>query len=292
MPTIVLSGAFVGLVYGLLAVGLVITYRTSRIVNFAFGETGMLAAFVYFDIRLGRNTSTFTHDHGIVLALLVALAVGAVIGLAMEWTIARPLRDNPTLNGMVATVAASLLFVTFAVRRWGIEVRPIKPLVEGAGVQLFGLTISPSQLLIAGCTAVALCGLTAVYRFTNVGLRFRATALNPYAAALSGINTNATSMATWAMAGALSAMSGILIAPLVAPNVFFMTLLALRGFAAALVGGLTSIWGGFVAGVLLGVFEAVVAYESPVKGLTDVIVALGIVVLVVARPAGLVRAEY
>jgi branched-chain amino acid transport system permease protein len=99
-------------------------------------------------------------------------------------------------------------------------------------------------------------------------------------------------MVTWAMAGALSAMSGILIAPLVAPNVFFMTLLALRAFAAALVGGLTSIWGGFVAGVLLGVFEGVVAYESPVAGITDVIVAVGIIVLLVARPGGLVRAEY
>jgi branched-chain amino acid transport system permease protein len=292
MRTVVLSGAFVGLVYGLLAVGLVVTYRTSRIINFAYGETGMLAAFVYFDIRLGHNTSTFTHDHGIVVALLAALALGALIGLAMEWAIARPLRDNPTVNGMVGTIAASLLFVTFAVRRWGIEVRPTKPLVEGAGIHLLGLTISPSQLLIAACTAVILCGLAAVYRFTTLGLRFRATALNPYAAALSGINTNATSMVTWAMAGALSAMSGILIAPLVAPNVFFMTLLALRAFAAALVGGLTSIWGGFVAGVLLGVFEGVVAYESPVAGITDVIVAVGIIVLLVARPGGLVRAEY
>jgi branched-chain amino acid transport system permease protein len=292
VPTIVLSGAFVGLIYGLLAVGLVVTYRTSRIINFAYGETGMLAAFIYFDIRLGTKTSTFTHDHGIVLALAAALLLGAAIGLAMEWAIARPVRDNPTLNGMVGTIAASLLFVTFAVRRWGIEVRPTKPLVEGVGVHVFGLTVSPSQLLIGLCTIVVLCGLAIVYRLTSLGLRFRATALNPYAASLCGINTNATSMVTWAMAGALSAMSGILIAPLVAPNVFFMTLLALRAFAAALVGGLTSIWGGFLAGVLLGVFESVVAYKSPVTGITDVIVALGIIVLVVARPGGLVRAEY
>ena len=99
-------------------------------------------------------------------------------------------------------------------------------------------------------------------------------------------------MATWALAGALSAVSGILIAPLVAANVFFMTLLALRAFAAALVGGLTSIWGGFLAGVVLGVLEAVVAFKSPVTGITDVVVAGGIILLLVARPGGLVRAQY
>lgn len=292
MSTVVLNGLFVGLVYGLLAVGLVVIYRTSRIINFAYGETGMLATFVYFDIRLGTNTSTFTKDHGIVVALLAALALGAVIGVVMEVAIARPIRDNPTLNGMVGTIAASLLFVTFAVRRWGIEVRPIKPLIEGDGIKVLGLTISPSQLLIGGWTIAVIGGLAALYRFTSVGLRLRATAVNPYAAALSGINTNATSMLTWGMAGALSAVSGILIAPLVAVNVFFMTLLALRAFAAALVGGLTSMWGGFLAGVFLGVLESVVAYKSPLRGITDAIVALGIIVLVVSRPGGLVRADY
>jgi branched-chain amino acid transport system permease protein len=292
MPTIVLNGVFVGLIYGLLAVGLIVTYRTSRIINFAYGETGMLAAFAYFDIRLGSNTSTFTRDHGVLVALPAALVLGALIGLAMEWAIARPIRANPTLNGMVATIAASLLFLTFATHRWGIEVRPTKPLVEGVGVKVAGLTISPSQILIGVCTLAILGGLAALYRFTSVGLRFRATALNPYGAALSGVNTNATSMMTWAIAGALSALSGVLIAPLVAVNVFFMTLLALRAFAAALVGGLTSIWGGFLAGVLLGVFEGVVAYKSPVAGITDAVVAVGIIVLVVARPGGLVRAQY
>src|SRR5437016_2064267 len=128
MSTVILNGLFVGLVYGLLAIGLVVIYRTSRIINFAYGETGMVATFFYFDIRLGSNVSTFSKDHGIVLALLAAVAIGAGIGIVMEVPIARPLRNNTTLNGMVGTIAASLLLVTFAVRRWGIEVRPIKPL--------------------------------------------------------------------------------------------------------------------------------------------------------------------
>ena len=291
MSTVVVSGAFVGLVYGLLAVGLVVTYRSSRIINFAYGETGMLAAMVYFDIRLGTGSGVLT-DHGILVALPAALVLGAVIGAAMEFFIARPLRDNPTLNGMVATIAASLLFLTYAIHRWGIQSRPTKELISGDGVRLAGITIAPSQILILICTVVIIGGLGALYRYTTLGLRLRATALDPYAAALTGINTNMTAMGTWAIAGALSALSAILISPLVAMNVFFMTLLALRAFAAALVGGLTSMWGAFSAGLLLGVLEAVVKYKSSIAGITDVAIAGGILAMLLVRPGGLVRAHY
>jgi len=291
MSAVVVNGIFVGLVYGLLAVGLVVVYRVSRIVNFAYGETGMLAAFVFFGMRLETGVVGVT-DHGIVLALPVAIALGAAIGAAMEWVIARPLRKNPVLNGMVGTIAASLLFITIGIDVWGPDVRPTKPLVEGAGFDVAGLTISPQQLLIGLCTAIILAGLSVMYRYTTFGLRLRATATDPYAAALSGINTNMTAMGTWALAGALSAVSAILIAPLVAMNVLFMTLLALRSFAAALIGGLTSLLGAFVAGIALGVFEGVVAFKSPVTGMTDVLVAVGILVLLFVRPGGIVRAAY
>ena len=291
MNVVVLNGVFVGLVYGLLAIGLVVVYRVSRIVNFAYGETGMLAAFVFFAIRLDAGPFGVT-DHGILVALPVATALGAAIGAAMEWVIARPVRKNPVVNGMVGTIAASLLFITIGIDVWGPDVRPTTPLVEGRGVTAMGLAISPQQLLIGATTVVILGGLTVLYRYTSFGLRLRATATDPYAASLAGVNTNATAMATWALAGALSAISAILIAPLVAMNVLFMTLLALRSFAAALIGGLTSLLGAFVAGVALGIFEGVVAFKSPVTGMTDALVAVGILLLLVLRPGGIVRAAY
>jgi len=291
MSIVVLNGVFVGLVYGLLAVGLVVVYRVSRIVNFAYGETGMLAAFVFFELRLDSGPMGLV-DHGIAVALPAAALLGAAVGAAMEFVIARPLRDNPVVNGMVGTIGASLLLITIAIDLWGPDVRPTVPLVHGAGVEVIGLTISPQQLLIGASTIVILGGLTVLYRFTSFGLRLRATATDPYAAALAGINTNATAMGTWALAGALSAVSAILIAPLVAMNVLFMTLLGLRSFAAALLGGLTSIAGAFLAGVFLGVFEGVVAFKSPVTGMTDALVAVGILGLLLLRPGGIVRAAY
>jgi branched-chain amino acid transport system permease protein len=291
MNTVIVNGLFVGLIYGLLAVGLVVTYRASRIINFAYGETGMLAAFVYLDVRVGPYRS-LPHDHGILLAIPLALLVGAAIGAAMEFLIARPLRANPTLNGMVATIAASLLILTFAIRRWSLQARPTQALVGGEGVRVAGLTISAEQILILICTVVVIGALGAVYRYTSLGLRLRATAIDPYAAALAGVNTNTTAMGTWALAGSLSALSAILLSPLVAVNVFFMTLLGLRAFAAALIGGLTSMWGAFLAGIGLGVLEGVVAYKSSIAGISDVVIAVGILVMLLVRPGGLVRAQY
>ena len=110
-----------------------------------------------------------------------------------------------------------------------------------------------------------LAGLWALQRFTSFGLRLRATALDPMAAGLVGVNTNTTSMATWALAGGLAGLSGILIAPSVAFSVFFMTSLLLRSVAAALVGGLTSISGAVIAGICLGVAEGVIGYVMPVQ---------------------------
>lgn len=291
MGAVVLNGLFVGLIYGLLAVGLVVTYRVSRIVNFAYGETGMLCAFVFFAVRLGTKSSHLI-DHGILIALPAGILLGAVIGAVMERVIARPLRSDPVLNGMVATIAASLLFVTIAIDVWGPDVRPTKPMLAHGGMSILGLAVSSQQLLILACTLCVLGGLGAMYRYTSFGLRLRATAIDPYAASLSGINTDLTAMGTWALAGALSALSAILIAPLVAMNAVFMTLLTLRSFAAALLGGLTSLVGAFSAGLLLGMAEGVVTFKSPVAGMTDVLIAVGILILLLVRPGGLVRASY
>jgi branched-chain amino acid transport system permease protein len=141
-------------------------------------------------------------------------------------------------------------------------------------------------------SALALAGLWALYRFSAFGLRLRATALDPYAAGLVGVDVDRTSMATWALAGALSGISAILIAPLVAFNVAFMTTLSIRGLAAAVVGGLTNVGGAFTAGLLLGITEAVIAFKSPVSGVTDVAIAGFVVALLVVRPSGLARSAY
>ena len=285
MITVVVNGFFVGLVYGLLAVGLVVVYRGSRVVNFAYGETGMIGAFVFSELWLDRHIA-------LALALVASVGLSAAVGAATERALVRPLRGQPALQVMVGTLAVAALLLTFASRRWGVHPHFMPPLLPGDGIRLAGLSISPTQLLILLVAAVVLASLSALYRFTSFGLRLRATAVDPIAAGLVGIDTNRTSMATWAMAGALAGISGILVAPSVNFGVFFMTSLLLRSVAAALVGGMTSVGGAMTAGVTLGIAEGVIGYTLPVSGLVEVTLAGFVLVLLLVRPSGLVRTAY
>jgi len=283
--TVVVNGFFTGLVYGLLAVGLVVVYRGSRIINFAYGETGMLGAFVFAELWVNNHWPP-------LVAIVAGVVLSAAVGAATEVALVRPLRGQPPLNAMVGTLAVAALILAFASRRWGLNPRFLPPLVHGSGVQIGSVTISPTQLLILVLSVVLLVGLWALYRFGSFGLRLRATALDPMAAGLVGVNTELTSVATWALAGGLAGVSAILVAPSVAFSVFFMSTLLLRSVAAALVGGLTSISGAFTAGIVLGVAEGVIGYVSPVRGIVEVVLAGFVIVLLLVRPSGLVRSAY
>jgi branched-subunit amino acid ABC-type transport system permease component len=112
MTSVIVSGFFVGLVYGLLGIGFVIVYRGSRVVNFAYGETGMIAAMVFADLRFGTRTALYgqaVKDHGLILALPVAVLVAAAIAAATEFVVVRPLRSAPRIQVLVGTLAVGAL---------------------------------------------------------------------------------------------------------------------------------------------------------------------------------------
>jgi len=285
MTTILISGFFLGLVYGLLAVGLVVVYRGSRVINFAYGETGMIATFAFMEMWV-------THHLPLAVSVVAAVLLAAGIGAATDLVVIRPLRGEPPLTAMVGTLGVAALILAFATRRYGVNPSFLPRLVEGTGFTVAGLDIQRSQLLVLLAAASVLGLLTLLYRASSFGLRLRATALDPAAAGLVGVNTAMTSMATWALAGALAGLSGILVASSVSFSVFFMTSLLLRSLAAALVGGLTSIGGGFVAGVILGLAEALIGYLAPVTGVVEVLLAAFVIGLLLVRPAGLVRSAY
>lgn len=285
MTTVVVNGIFTGLVYGLLAVGLVVVYRGTRIINFAYGETGMIGAFVFSELWVGSGVA-------LVVALVAGVLTSASVGALTEVVLVRPLRGQPPLTAMVGTLAVASLLLTFASRRYGVNPRFLPPLADGDGVRVLGQGVRPGQVVVLVAVLGVLAGLGALYRWTSFGLRLRATAVDPLAAGLVGVDTDRTSLATWALAGGLAGLSAIVIAPSVAFGVFFMTTLLLRSVAAALVGGLTSIGGAFVAGIVLGVAEGVIGYVSPVTGIVEVLLAGFVIVLLLVRPSGLVRSAY
>jgi branched-subunit amino acid ABC-type transport system permease component len=272
-----------------MAMGLVVIYRGSRVINFAYAETSTLAAFVYTDMRLGSNGLV---DHGLWPALPVAVLLSAVLGAATEFLVARPLRSAPRMTVLVGTFAVGSLLLTYAINRWKLDPHPTKPLVGGKGWVVEGLTVQPQQVLILMVSVLTLAGLTTIYRYSSFGLRLRAVALDPYAAVLSGINSDLTSLATWALAGALGGLTAILIAPLQTFDVLFMQTIMVRAVAAALIGGLTSVGGAFSAGILIGLAEAVIAFKTPITGITELAVTALILLVAVVLPRGLVRSAY
>lgn len=285
MATAILNGAFVGMIYGIFAVGLVVVYRATRVVNFAHGETGMLGAFVFSELW-------FDNGHALALALVAGIVVSAGLGAVTEWLVVRPLRDQPRVTLLVATFGLAGLLLVFASRRYGVQPRFIDPIVEGEGPRLAGLTIKPIQLLILVTAIAVLAGLTFLYNRTSFGLRMRATAIDAYAAGQIGINATAVSLASWTIAGALAGISAILISSLVVFHVFFMTALLVRGLAAALLGGLTNIYGAFGAGLLLGIAESVLGYTVSTPGFVELTIAGLVLVVLLMRPTGLLRTEY
>lgn len=293
MDTVVVNGFFLGLVYGLLAVGLVVVYRGSRVVNFAYGQTGMVAAMVFADLRSRPDVTGYSvTDHPVWIALPAAVLVATLIGGATELFVVRPLRGAPRIQPLVGTFAVGALLFVFATHRWK-DLRVVEPLVGGGGITVAGLRVTPQQLLILGVTAAVLLAMWALYTYSAFGLRLRATALDSDAAGLCGVNVNLTSLVTWALGGALAGLSGVLIAPQMGSlNVGFMFSLMTGALAAALVGGLTNIGGAFVGGVLIAIVQGVIAYTSPVSGVQEASVAAFVLLLVLVRPAGLVRSAY
>jgi branched-chain amino acid transport system permease protein len=287
MQIVLVSGFFVGLIYGLVAVGLVVIYRGSRVISFCYGETGMFAAMLFADLWTGK-----ARHFSLAIALPAGILIAAAIGAFTELILVRPLRDEPRLSVIIGTFGISAFLLVVAGRRWGNNPRPLSPLIRGIGPKVLGLRVAPEQLLIGAVSAGVIIGLYFLYNRTALGLRMRATAIDPYAAGQVGVNTNLASLISWSLAGAIAGASAILIGSLVAFSIFFMTALAIRGLAAALVGGLTNAGAAFVTGLLFGLFEALAGYLNKTPGLVDFGLAIFIIALLMLRPNGLVRGRY
>ncbi len=285
MEISLLNGAFLGVIYGLIAIGLVVVYRVTRIINFAHGEIGMIGAFVFADLWLD-------HDLPLVLAVGAGIAVSALLGVITEFVVIRPLRGQPRLTVMVGTLGVSSLLLVYAVRRYSPRPRFARPVIEGNGFEIAGLLVRPVQILTL-VVALAILALLALVMFkSSFGLRLRATALDSEAAAEVGVRVGRVSMGTWAIAGAIAGLSAILVSSQVVFSAFFMSRLMLRALAAALLGGLTSVTGAFAGGIFLGMAEGVIGFQWIAPGAVEASLAVLVMAVLIVRPKGLVAAEY
>jgi branched-chain amino acid transport system permease protein len=274
-----------GAMYALIALGLVLVYKSSGIFNFAQGEFGTVAIYVMW-LLTQRNIPY-------VVCVLLALGTAVAVGLVTERIVVRPLYSSPRVILLVATAGVALLCI-------GIEFwigqplpRQLAPALQRTNrLSIFGVYVSDQRMLLVLVLAGFGVGLWYFFNKTYYGLALLGAAQEPTATELVGISTRRVAAFTWALAGLLGGLAGVLNAP-ISGSFFpgFMTTTALiPGFTAAVLGGMTSLPGAFVGGAIVGVAQSVALQASALKSVPspDTLVVFVILILVLAiRPQGL-----
>lgn len=242
------SGVTVGATYALAALGFTLIYNASNVINFAQGEFIMLG---------GMLAVVFTQA-GLPLpvALLLAIAVPALVGIALEKAAIEPVKGSETVSLIIITIGASLV-IRGLVQVWlGKNAHSLPAFSGDTPIGIAGATLLPQSLWVLGVTAVVVALLWYFFSRTLTGKAMLATSFNRSAAQMVGINTNLVLLMSFAMSAGLGALGGILITPITLTSYDVGIMLGLKGFVAAVVGGLGSGLGAVAGGLLVGILEA------------------------------------
>lgn len=244
-------GVVTGSIYAIAASGLVVTYTTSGVFNFAHGAIGMVAAFLYWQIKEDWGLGTWP---ALVLVLLV---FAPLFGLLLERLLMRPLAGKPTGVSLVVTVGLLVLLYGIAAKVWpGTEIRRTDEFLASSRFDLAGVSVSAHQVIVLLVTLAVAAGLRIVLFRSRSGVAMRAVVDNAELAELNGALPERVSQLAWVLGVMMAALAGVLIAPGRSYNHLFLTLLVVNGYAAAIFGRLRNLPMTFVGALLLGVGEA------------------------------------
>lgn len=276
------SGVTVGAVYALVALGFTIIYNASDVVNFAQGEF----------VMLGGMITVFAHQAGapLPLAALLAIALAAAVGVALNKLAIEPARGAPVVSLIIITIGASILIRGAAQLVFDRRIHRFPAFSGDEPFRLLGATILPQSLwVLAGAFAV-FGGLWLFFTRTLTGRAVLATSNNRLAAQLVGIDTGWVMTLAFGLSAAIGALAGVLATPITLVSYDVGVALALKGFAAAMLGGMGNPKGALVGGLLLGLLEALTAgYVS--SQYKDAVAFVVILAVLFARPQGLFGAR-
>jgi branched-chain amino acid transport system permease protein len=278
---VLISGLAAGIMYSLVAIGFVLIYKTSGVLNFAQGAMLLFAALTFVSL----------HESGIpfAVALLITLVVMIVLGVLVERLVLRPLVNQPPITLFMATLGLSYVIEGAAELAWGTQVHGLNLGIEDTPLDISGILISRFDLFCAGVAAAMVTLLTVLFRYTRTGLAFRAAAEDQYAALNTGLRLPRIWAAVWAASGVVALVAGLLWGARTGVQ-FSLSLVVLKSLPVLVLGGFDSIAGAIVGGLLVGAIEnlAEVYLGSYVGGGIDswaaYVVALAFLLV---RPAGL-----
>ena len=277
-----ISGISLGSIYAIIALGYTMVYGIAKMLNFAHGDVIMVGAYICF-----YATSRFQLPP--LVGILLAVVVCTILGIVIERLAYKPLRAAPVLAVLITAIGMSYFLQNAALLLWSSNPKVFPPVVPAGKISLFGgqLTISYVTLVAILCCIVIMLALTWFTSNTKMGKAIRACSEDKGASQLMGINVNGTISLTFAIGSGLAAIAGVLLCsayPTLVPTTGAMP--GIKAFTAAVFGGIGSIPGAFVGGILLGIIEIFAkAYIS--TQLSDPIVFAVLIIVLLVRPAGL-----
>jgi branched-chain amino acid transport system permease protein len=245
------SGITVGATYALVGLGFAMIYNASHVINFAQGEFLMIGGMMTVSM-LGAGVP-------MPLAIVAAIVLATVVGLALEKFAVEPARNAEVVTVIIITIGASIFLRGLAQVVWGKEYHALPPFSGDTPISIGGATILPQSLWVLGVTVVVVAALAWFFNRTLLGKAILATSHNRDAAQLVGINTGLVLLISFGLSAALGAIAGIMIAPITLTSYDVGIMLGLKGFVAAVLGGLGSGVGAIVGGLILGITEAMAA---------------------------------
>jgi len=282
---LIVSGISIGSIYALVALAMVIIYKTSEVPNFAQGEMAMLSTFIASMLLASYGQSFLVSFTG---ALIFAIA----LGVFLEFAFLRRAKDPNVLSLILITLGFEMMIYGVASWKWGAEQQSFPfPVSDYDIINVGPAVVSYLNIATLLVTLVLMLILFLFFRYTKVGIAMKATQQNLLAARINGIRANRILSITWGMSSLIGAVAGMMLAPIATldPNLMMDPLL--KGFASAVLGGMTTLVGSVIGGYILGIIETL--FGGYVSLQFKSIVAFLIIVLVLCfKPSGLFSKHY
>lgn len=279
---LILSGFIVGSLYALIALGFVLIYKATDIINFALGELMMFGAYICYGLITEFKIP-------FVPAFLLTLFFSAILGILIEMLVLRPMVGEPIFSVIMITIGLATLFRSIVGLIWGHDVYPFPTPFSETPIDLFGLSILPIELTTSAIVLCLVILFFLFFRYSHMGIAMRATAFNQKYALLMGINVRKIFSIAWLLSTVVASIGGIFLA-----GMFFihtnMSFIGLKVFPAVVLGGIDSIVGAMLGGLIIGIVENLAGgYLSQLlgSGIKELSAFFVLIIVLMIKPYGL-----
>jgi branched-chain amino acid transport system permease protein len=280
---LVVNGLIVGALYGVVAMSFVLIYKASQVVNFAQGEFLLIGAWVCWWL-LTTYQLPFLVGMGITFAFML------IFGIALQVVVLRPLIGEPIISVIMVTIGLSIFFQALCKWLFGVFAQPFPPIFQTQSVQVLGLEIQTVYLMSLGISVAMMAGFAWFFRYSKHGLAMRATAFNQQVAQSLGISVRNVFALAWAISAVVSSVAGIVVG-IVNGVSSALSLYGIKVFPAVILGGLDSVVGAVIGGLVIGVLENVAQYVDGQYlhwgNLYEIVPFYVLVVILMIKPYGL-----